>query len=205
MPEWYTEARLPALTAAETHWLLSRGSLTVQLKALSAAVAPPPDGAAAFTVRVLAEGWRPLAADERAALERPAAADAPGWVREVQLCGPGGTPWVAARTVALATALAGAAAGGGPPVTLCSLGERPLGAVLFDRDSPFVRGPIAVTRMTEAALLQLHGDAGGEDGAHWTRRSLFRDDARGLSVLVAELFTPAFWSAVAQAEGGERL
>nr|AGU68139.1 chorismate lyase [Strigomonas oncopelti] len=197
---WKTEEALTTLTPTEARWLFSSGSLTVQLKALSAAVAPVPAGSPpAFTVRVIAEGWQKLSADELAALRWPAAAGTRGWAREVHLCGAGGTCWIAARTVVPQTPPEGAAAARAPAM-LQTLGDRPLGSVLFQPDSPFARGPISVAQTTEGALLRLRG--GAEDAAPlcWTRRSLFRDDTHDVSVLVAELFTSALWSAVAKAE-----
>nr|AGU68226.1 chorismate lyase [Strigomonas galati] len=199
---WLPREALTSLTPTEARWIFSSGSLTVQLKALSAALAPPPAGSPpAFSVQVMAEGWQALSPDELAALRRPDAAGTQGWVREVELCGPQRTAWVCARTVSLQTALEHTPAGAGrPPLTLTTLGDRPLGSVLFDEHSPFVRGPITVTEMTQGSLLRLCDLEEEEAVPCWTRRSLFRDDQHEVSILVAELFTTALWAAVSKTE-----
>lgn len=165
----------PAPSVAERDWLDEPGSLTRRLTALSAG---------RFAVEVLAEGWQPLRADECAALACPAGSA--GWVREVLLCG-GGTPWVFARSVASRAALQQ------EPFALDRLGQQPLGHLLFS-DRAFTRGAIECCHYPAPALPAAQQQAG-----LLARRSLFRRGALG--ILVAEVFLPALWQAVAAGDG----
>jgi chorismate lyase len=171
-PDWLTQARLAPLPDASTlDWLFDEGSLTRRLTRLSA------DG---FSVTPLLEGWQALRDDECSALDLPAGSL--GWVREVYLRGHG-EPWVFARSVAAQSALQD----GG--LNMDELGSRSLGELLFC-DQAFTRRAIEVCHYPAAWL---PSDANVEN--LWGRRSRF--DRGPLSVLVAEIFLPTLWLAVA--------
>lgn len=151
-------------------WLFNQDSLTRRLTRLSH------NG---FSVTPLAEGWQGLRDDECAALGLPTGSQ--GWVREVHLRGQG-EKWVFARSVAAREALLGSG------LHMDELGSRSLGELLFS-DPAFDRGPLQVRGYPRLWL----PDADRVDGL-WARRSCFR---RGdLSILVAEVFLPAFWKAL---------
>lgn len=173
-PAWLIQNRLAPLPDRLTlDWLFNEGSLTRRLTRLC------DDG---FSVTPLLEGWQPLRADECAALNLPQ--DSLGWVREVYLRGHG-QPWVFARSVAARSALEN----GG--LNMDELGSRSLGELLFC-DQAFTRQPIEVCHYPTEWLPQEY------QHAHlWARRSRF--DRGALSVLVAEIFLPALWTATAQA------
>jgi chorismate--pyruvate lyase len=155
-------------------WLFHQDSLTRRLTALSND---------AFSVTPLFEGWQPLRDDECYALELPA--HSIGWVREVYLRGHG-EKWVFARSVAARSALQ---EGG---LNMDELGTRSLGELLFC-DEAFLRGPLQVCRYP-AAWLPV-ADAADD---LWGRRSCF---SRGpLNILVAEVFLPTLWQAIAIGE-----
>ncbi len=176
LPCWLPALQLqPLPSAAELDWLGEEGSLTRRLTALAGG---------AFHVEVLAEGWQVLRDDECAALA--CATGCEGWVREVLLCG-GGQPWVFARSVASRAALQQ------EPFALDRLGQQPLGHLLFS-DPGFSRGPIECCRYQAADLPAAQCASG-----LLARRSLFRRGVLGL--LVAEVFLPALWQAVAAAGG----
>lgn len=165
-PLWQTSAHLHG--PAPREWLFEDdGSLTQRLTQLS-------EGC--FEVEIVAEGWQPLREDEYKALE--ASPDTLGWVREVFLLG-AQRRWVFARSVATREALEASG------FELAQLGQRPLGALLFS-DNAFSRGQLEATRYP-AGWLPLEE---AQDSL-WARRSVFRRDS--LSVLVAEVFLPAFW------------
>lgn len=174
-PLWLSAAQLPPPSAQERDWLFNEDSLTRRLTALS------DDG---FSVTPLYEGWHRLRHDECAALE--VAEGSRGWVREVYLRG-NGQPWVFARSVAAQVALQGS------DMDLQHLGNRSLGELLFS-DQAFDRGPLQVCHYPAAWL-----PADSRHEAMWGRRSCFRRGALG--VLVAEVFLPAFWQAVADDTG----
>jgi chorismate--pyruvate lyase len=166
-PDWQTADDLPGLDSALHDWLFNEDSLTRRLTALSA------NG---FGVTPLSEGWQRLRDDECASLD--VAPGSNGWVREVYLRGQG-EPWVFARSVAERDALEKA------DMDLESLGSRSLGELLFS-DQAFSRGPLQACRYPAEWLPEANRESG-----LWGRRSCFR---RGeLSVLVAEVFLPAFW------------
>lgn len=151
-------------------WLLNQDSLTRRLTRLSN------DG---FSVTPVFEGWQSLRDDECTALGLPA--DSQGWVREVHLRGRG-EKWVFARSVAAREALLNSG------LHMDELGTRSLGELLFS-DPAFDRGPLQVRGYPRQWL----PDA-DRTGGLWARRSCFR---RGdLSILVAEVFLPAFWNAL---------
>jgi chorismate--pyruvate lyase len=152
-------------------WLLDRGSLTSRLLKAS-------EGA--FKVRLLHQGWgRPLYSESQLLRTRRAEA---ALVREVELLGHG-TPWVFARTLIPASSLRGGAR------RLASLGDKPLGAVLFS-DPSMRRGPIQVARLQPrhplfaAATSHLQQ----KPAELWGRRTLFY--LAGKPLLVNEIFLP---------------
>lgn len=158
--------------------VLERGSLTERLKRLAA---PKP-----LAVRVLREGVSETSGVERARLRLDNTS--PAYVREVIL-GPRFEPWVFARTVMPAAALAGEMA------PLVELGTHPLGEWLFARDD-VCRGPVEVerTRVDAVAGPALSGltEAAPAAGLLWSRRSLFHvGDVNCL--LVSEYFLPPLW------------
>lgn len=152
-------------------WLFNEDSLTRRLTRLSSG---------GFSVTPLNEGWQPLRDEECTVLGVPLGSE--GWVREVYLRG-NGTAWVFARSVAARSALEDSGLG------LDVLGSRSLGELLFS-DTAFQRGELQVCHYPAAWLPEESASAD-----FWGRRSCF---ARGpLKVLVAEVFLPAVWSAIA--------
>ena len=154
-------------------WLFHEDSLTRRLTRLSEN---------AFSVVPLHEGWQRLHDDECAALQLPNGSE--GWVREVYLLGHG-EKWVFARSVAGRVALER------DGLHMDQLGTRSLGELLFS-DRAFTRGPLQICQYPAPWL----PDADVEPGL-WGRRSCF---SRGpLSILVAEVFLPTVWRAIAHA------
>ena len=172
-PRWLSASQLQPPPAADVYgWLfVNQDSLTQRLVELSAKH---------FSVLPLSEGWQVLRDDECAALN--VATGSQGWVREVFLRGHL-QPWVFARSVAARSALEDSGLG------LDQLGSRSLGELLFS-DRAFARGPLQARHYPAAWLPE---QVRGED--LWARRSCFSRGA--LSVLVAEVFLPAFWAAAA--------
>lgn len=178
-PFWFDADQLhPALAEGVTDWLFDTGSLSRRLTALSGGT---------FGVSVLDEGWRPLHHDECANLE--VARGSQGWVREVCLFGQE-QPWIFARSVASRSHLEE-----GLDLGLDSLGNRPLGELLFDERTAFQRGAIQVARCPADWLPPALRNEG-----LWCRRSCFQRDALG--VLVMEVFLPALWERARIAPGG---
>lgn len=106
---WQANLRYP-----HKDWVLSRGSLTAYLIALSRGD---------FKVRVIHQGWHKPSLDERLTLKLPLAQRA--WVREVALVCQGEV-WVQARSVIPLTVLQGKGR------RLRFLGSRSLGSLLFN-------------------------------------------------------------------------
>ena len=172
-PRWLNAAQLhPAPAPLLRDWLFGQDSLTRRLTALSAG---------RFAVQPLEQGWQSLRQDECSALQIPSGSQ--GWVREVFLQGAGDN-WVFARSVAARSALEGSG------LDLGKLGSRSLGELLFS-DRAFVRGELQACRYPAAWL-----PSAVRAEQLWGRRSCFRRD--GLSVLVAEVFLPAFWAHAGQ-------
>ncbi|GAA0789684.1 chorismate lyase [Marinobacterium sediminicola] len=122
-----------------------------------------------FAVRVLSQRWATPSRDEARALNMPPRQLA--LIREVELLGRNGTPWVYARSVLPATTLTGRER------RLALLGNRSLGSLMFS-DPSLARGPLM------ACCLQ------DDDGSQlWARRSVFRLHNKPL--LVCEVFLPA--------------
>ncbi|WP_415754122.1 chorismate--pyruvate lyase family protein [Pseudomonas leptonychotis] len=171
LPNWLLASQLHPPPAAEIYsWLfVNQDSLTQRLIELSADH---------FSVLPLNESWQRLRSDECAALN--VAEGSQGWVREVYLRGHQ-QPWVFARSVAARSALEESDMG------LDQLGSRSLGELLFSNPA-FARGPLQASRYPANWLPEAVRSAD-----LWARRSCF---SRGtLSVLVAEVFLPAFWVA----------
>lgn len=150
------------------HWLTDQGSLTERLTLLARGD---------FHVEVLREGWANARSDEHKALG--AVSDQPIWVREVVLYG-ADQPWVYARTAMQADAVNNALS------EFTTLGNRPLGAVLFNNPK-CVRGEID-TGMAQLATLT---------SARPSRRSCFQ--YLNHPIIVAESFLPAFEHAITSA------
>lgn len=141
-------------------WLADAGSLSQRLQRAAGGE---------FRVRVLSERWQSPTADEARALGISPRRRA--LIREVELLGRQGEPWVFARTVIPATTLTGVER------RLLQLGSRSLGSYLF-RDPSLERAPLRACRL--------------EDRRHqhyWARRSVFR--LHGKPLLVCEVFLPA--------------
>ncbi|GAB7530312.1 chorismate lyase [Pseudomonas sp. 3A(2025)] len=169
--QWLEHPHLSTAPDSRTRdWLFNNDSLTRRLTRLSH------DG---FSVTPVLEGWQTLRDDECAALGLPV--DSQGWVREVYLRGHD-EKWVFARSVAGREALLHSG------LHMDELGTRSLGELLFS-DPAFDRGPLQVRGYPDQWL----PEADRVEGL-WARRSCFR---RGfLSILVAEVFLPAFWNAL---------
>lgn len=169
---WHTvnallRGRMPAATRA---WVLSRGSLTAEVRALC------PEQ---FRLRVLRQRWARPHPHEATALRLKPGARA--MLREVALCC-GDQPLIMARTVIPAASLRGRQA------RLAALGRRPLGELLF-RDPSTQRGTFAVAYLTL-------GQAGLAAGPWrhtrvWGRRAVFH--IGGVPLLVSEFFLPPLW------------
>jgi len=139
------------------NWLLDEGSLTQRLIEASNNN---------FHVEIAFQGWgKPSLSEARALKIHPRQQ---ALIREVRLCGHG-QPWVYARSIIPASTLSG------PQRILKSLGDRPLGALLF-KDPTMKRGAI------ETTLLPLTN----AQGRAWARRSVFQ--LRGKPLLVTEVF-----------------
>jgi chorismate--pyruvate lyase len=171
-PLWLDQSETSVHRGARD-WLFEEGSLTQRLTLLSSG---------SFSIKVLREGWEPLREDECEALQLTPHTE--GWVREVALCG-GDVPWVFARTVAARETLEPSG------FNLAGLGNRSLGDLLFE-DTAFVRQPIEVCQYPTEWLPE-----GQRIEGLWARRSRF--DRANVSVLVAEVFLPAFWYALMSA------
>lgn len=169
--QWLERQQLHTLPPAQVaDWLFNQDSLTRRLTHLS-------DNG--FSVTLIHEGWQALRDDECAALGLPLASL--GWVREVHLRG-NAQAWVFARSVASHAALQDCG------LHMDELGTRSLGELLFS-DPAFDRGALQV-RAYPGQWLPAQDRA--ED--LWARRSCF---SRGpLSILVAEVFLPAFWTSL---------
>jgi len=160
------------LPANMSCWLFDPASLTARLIAAC-------DGQ--FSVRVMSQSWGTPLWNEAKRLEMRERQSA--LIREVFLyCG--NTPWVFARTVIPRTTLSG------KEKYLASLGNKPLGAVLF-ADPNMRRDEFEVTCLREGDLLFSHANQLASDipGEIWGRRSAFY--LSGKPLLVNEIFLPA--------------
>jgi chorismate lyase len=173
-PAWgdWPSLRPHDVPAGMQAWLRDVGSLTRRVIQRC--------GEGSFRVRLLHQGWAsPLNSERRLLRTRRGVIML---IREVELlCNE--QPWVFARTLIPATSLQRAAR------RLTRLGERPLGAVLFN-DPGVHRGVTQVARLLprhplfDAACAHL--DA--RPAALWGRRTLFY--LHGRPLLVNEIFLP---------------
>ncbi|MFT4925384.1 MAG: chorismate--pyruvate lyase [Phenylobacterium sp.] len=155
-------------------WLFEQGSLTQKLK----------QHCSAFSVKILSKQQRNLSAKEliRFGYNSVDAKPVIVQVREVLLyCD--GKPWVYAQTLMPLEVM--------PPsvVKLTTLGEKPLGEVIFNEPG-VTRSEIEVAEFSpqsEVAKLAAEVDKVSERSL-WGRRSMFTLD--GYSLLVAEVFLP---------------
>jgi len=133
-----------------------------------------------FRVRLLRQRWgRPFYSERRLLGNRSGVL---ALIREVELlCD--GRPWVFARSVIPATSLRG------PARRLASLGERPLGAVLF-ADPRVRRGDTQVARLLPRHPLFVRAarDLDPPPAELWGRRTLYW--FAGHPLLVNEIFLP---------------
>lgn len=173
-PEWgdWQRHRLHEIPRGIQVWLRDTGSLT--RKVIQACET------GCFRVRLLHQGWgSPLNSERRILRSRRGVVML---IREVELlCDE--HPWVFARTLIPATSLQGAAR------RLTHLGEKPLGAVLFNEPQA-VRGVTQIARLLPrhplfAAACSHLDEAPAE---LWGRRTLFHLSGRPL--LVNEIFLP---------------
>lgn len=162
--------------------VLERGSLTARLKRLAAP--------RSLVVRVLREGAFEMMPFERERLQ--VESKSPVRIREVIL-GPQSEPWVFARTVIPAEAMAGEMG------ELVGLGTRPLGDWLFSRDD-VQRGPMEVVYVNDAAANPALFGVTKTAGPIWGRHSLFHVDTERL--LVSEYFLPLLWQREQKVTGG---
>lgn len=141
-------------------WLQDRGSLTLRLTRAAGGE---------FAVRVLCQHWATPSADEARALNMPPRQLA--LIREVELLGRDGTPWVYARSVLPAATLTGRER------RLRQLGDRSLGSLMFS-DPSLSRSPLMASCLRDSTGKR-----------YWARRSVFRLHNKPL--LVCEVFLPA--------------
>lgn len=166
---WYRRRQLFSknLPAELRSWLFDSASLTARLIR---------HGGGDFHVEVLSQAIGRATADEATALNMPAGRYA--LIRQVRLfCG--NRAVVYARTVIPLSTLKGAER------RYASLGNRPLGVMLF-ADRSMRREEIMVTRLSSESALYEKTGAQGE--ALWGRRSLFR--VGGKPLLVSEYYLP---------------
>lgn len=141
-------------------WLQDSGSLTRRLTRAAHGE---------FAVRVLSQRWHAPTPDEARALGMPPRQLA--LIREVELLGRQGTPWVYARSVLPASTLTGRER------RLRLLGNRSLGSLMFS-DPSLSRSPLMASCLQDEAGCR-----------YWARRSVFRLHDKPL--LVCEVFLPA--------------
>ena len=164
------------LPDALSDWLMFPGSLTRRLQTCFAD----------FSVRQLHDGWRRPLIDEALLVKQPLTTYS--LQREVFLQD-GTTPLVYARTVVPRETYQVM------PQRFDTLGNRPLGELLFNHDPLIVRGPIEVARLQVGqALYQAAVQALAlPPSVLWARRSCFY--LAGKPILVNEVFLPsAKWS-----------
>lgn len=155
-------------------WLDEPGSLTRRLRQHCRG---------GFNVKVAREGWRTPAVSESLALNLRLANAS--WVREVLLCC-GDEPLVFARTVMPVGILRGHYR------ALRNLGRRPLGSLLFGRDT-IRRGPLTVACLRPGHRLHDRArELTGLDQPAWARRSVFHVGSK--PILVTEMFLPSLVS-----------
>lgn len=173
---WYWPEQL-TMPPRVRHWLLSQGSLTQRLQAISDQ---------GFSVDWLGSQWQKPLLEERRCLNLPL--EQLAYQRQVRLLN-GETALVFARTIVpMATFVNNRR-------RFTALGNRPLGEMLFN-DVAVRRGPIQVAQLRPHSAL--FSEASARDAISctslWARRSCFY--LRGEPLLVNEIFLPSLWSAV---------
>lgn len=171
---WHRQEQIPRLhiPAHFRAWLIDPRSLTRRIRHACRAH---------FTLELLSQKWERPFRDEAMVLAMP-----PGQLALIRhvflLCA--GRPWVFARSVIPPRTLKGAHR------RLASLGDRPLGAILFSRRG-VRRGEVRVCELNPGQPLYNVAAAALDqppEGA-WARRSLFL--LREKPLLVSEVFLPA--------------
>lgn len=166
-------------------WLTDAGSLTAGLQA----------HCRHLSVEVVAEGWREADADSATALRLPVGAGV--WSRLVILRADG-------CAVVFAHSVTDARHVDGPWRELRTLGNQPLGAMLFTA-ADIRRSPLSVAQLPDTHPLDRQAravvDISGNDPL-WARRSLFWRACAPL--LVTEVFLPALaaWTQSTVPQGG---
>ena len=150
-------------------WLLEKGSLTLRLQDLCGNN---------LSLEIISQCWQIPLQSERGLLSLLDKQSA--FVREVIISG-SQTPWVYARSVLPETTLSG------DLKKLSELGERPLGAWLFEQPS-LTRGRMEVAEIKARYLLNLRQELVSD--SMWGRRSMFY--VQGKEMLVSEVFLPNF-------------
>lgn len=173
---WYWPQQL-TMPPRVRHWLVSQGSLTQRLQAISHQ---------GFSVDWLGSHWRKPLLEERRWLNLPQ--EQLAYQRQVRLLD-GDTALVFARTIVpLATFLNNRR-------RFTTLGNRPLGEMLFN-DVAVRRGPIQVAQLRPDSALFCEASALDSitSISLWARRSCFY--LQGEPLLVNEIFLPSLWSVV---------
>ncbi|MFT5162673.1 MAG: chorismate--pyruvate lyase [Alteromonadaceae bacterium] len=171
--DWRSEPS-KLITTYLSSWLFEQGSLTSKLKR----------HCSDFKVKILAKHQRNLSAKELTLFGYASDESVTVQVREVLLyCD--GNPWVYAQTLMPLSDI--------PPavVKLTTLGEKPLGEVIFNEPG-VIRSAIEVAEFDRSSeVVQLAAEvAQTADVVRelWARRSMFT--LEGYSLLVAEVFLP---------------
>jgi len=175
-----TPSLAAALPGAVRHWALIQSSVSAEIEHVTGAP---------LSVVMIRQEDAALLADEQGLLN---AAIGPATVREVVLWA-GGAPRVVARTAFTAPRLR-------QDEALRTLGERPLGALLFAGPgvSPFTQREFARIDASQPALYGLitrhHAPA---EPFYWARRTLFH--LHDAPILCTEVFLPELLAATAVA------
>ncbi|QBF82954.1 chorismate lyase [Shewanella maritima] len=148
-------------------WLLDEGSLTQKLKA----------HCQQFSVTVLGEHLHSPLDGECPHSQHPM------WIREV-LLSLDGTPWVFARTLIPQSII------DSPQHTFATLGNRPLGELLFNSEH-ITPGDIEVAQFASCGKLAYLAQSLKQEVSDtlWGRRRYF--DLEGQQLIVSEIFLPA--------------
>lgn len=154
-------------------WLLATGSLTQKLKSCCTQ----------FEVKVLGEG-------QHTPLEGEYPQQASVWIREVLLC-LDSVPWVFARTLIPDNLMSER------QTDFLSLGNRPLGELLFNQDN-FIPGRIEIARFETCSRLAQLAESLDQSVEHalWGRRRYFHHGEH--EMIVSEIFLPAAEQAIRQ-------
>ena len=170
-PNWQvpTSGLMNSIPVEWRPWLLDKGSLTARLQALCGND---------LSLEIVSQCWQIPLPSERVLLSLRGKQSA--FVREVIISG-AHIPWVYARSVLPENTLSG------DLKRLSELGERPLGAWLFEQPS-LTRGRMEVAEIKARYLLNLRQELASD--SMWGRRSMFY--VQGKEMLVSEVFLPNF-------------